>query len=435
MSLFTAILSIVAVFFFILFSALCSASETAVLASSRVRLHHLAKKNKNASIVLAIQSHIGGFIGAILLLNTWSNTILTALVTGILTYAFGAAGAVYAAIGMSVLITIYAEVLPKMYVYTNPDKVAMAFSPVFKPILTIMLPLTKTIELFAKSSLRLAGIRVSHELSNTSAEELRGAIELHAGSSREAEYERAMLRSVLDLTSVEVTEIMRHRKEMFMIDVDLANEKIVEQVLKSSYTRIPIWKENPENIIGVLHTKDLLRALQTLKGNPEKLDIIKIATPPWFIPETTTLFSQLAAFRAKREHFALVIDEYGDLQGMVTLEDILEEIVGEIVDEHDIEIPGVRLSPDGSYTIDGTVTIRDLNRQFDWNLPDEHAATLAGLVLHEAREIPKVGYSIECHGFKLAVLRRHRHQITLVGITPLPPQEQTTPSKEREHHS
>ncbi len=432
MSLLTAILSIAAVFFFILFSALCSASETAVLASSRVRLHHLAKKNTKASIVLAIQAHIGGFIGAILLLNTWSNTILTALVTGVLTYFFGPAGAVYAALGMSVLITIYAEVLPKMYVYTNPDKVAMTFAPVFQPILTVMMPLTKTIELFAKSSLRLVGIRVSHELSSTSAEELRGAIELHAGSSREAEYERAMLRSVLDLTSVEVTEIMRHRKKMFMIDVDLPNTKIVDQVLKSSYTRIPIWKENPENIVGVLHTKDLLRALQALKGNPENIDIQQIATPPWFIPETTTLFSQLAAFRDKREHFALVIDEYGDLQGMVTLEDILEEIVGEIVDEHDIEIAGVRLMPDGTYSIDGAVTIRDLNRQFEWNLPDEHAATLAGLILHEAREIPEVGYSIECHGFKLTVLRRHRHQITLVGLAPLPRQEQTAEEKGHE---
>ncbi len=422
MSLFYAILSIVPVFFFIIFSALCSASETAVLASSRVRLHHLANKNPKASVVLAIQSHIAGFIGSILLLNTLSNTFLTALVTGILTYAFGAAGAFYGAFGTAAIITIYAEVLPKMYVYTNPEKISMAFSPAFKPILILITPLSKSIDFVAKASLRIFGIRITQELESNSAEELRGAIELHAGSSREAEYERAMLRSVLDLTSVEVTEIMRHRKNMFMMNIDLPNKAIVEQVLKSSYTRIPVWRENPENIVGVLHTKDLLRSLQALKGDPEKLNIDKIATPPWFIPETTTLFSQLAAFRDKREHFALVIDEYGDLQGMVTLEDILEEIVGEIVDEHDVEIPGVRIAADGTYTIEGTVTIRDLNRQFRWKLPDENAATLAGLVLHEARDIPEVGHSITCHGFKLDVLRRHRQQITSVRVTPPTPQ-------------
>lgn len=435
MTLFYSILSVIAVFFLIFLSALCAASETAVLASSRVRLHHLAKKNPRASIVLTIQAHIGGFIGAVLLLNTWSNTLLTALVTGILTYAFGPAGAVYAAIGMGALITIYAEVLPKMYVYTSPDRIAIAFSPFFKPILTLMMPLTKTIDFIAKLSLRIVGVKIAHEVTSSSAEELRGAIELHAGSSREAEYERAMLRSVLDLTAVEVTEIMRHRKNMFMISIDLPNHEIVEQVLKSSYTRIPIWRENPENIVGVLHTKDLLRALQTHKGNSEKLNIQKIATPPWFIPETTTLFSQLAAFREKREHFALVIDEYGDLQGMVTLEDILEEIVGEIVDEHDVEIPGVRITPDGTYTIDGTVTIRDLNRQFGWDLPDEHAATLAGLILHETREIPEVGHSFISQGFKIDILRRHRHQITLVRVTPPPPQESGASKKEHEPHS
>lgn len=426
MNAFYWVLFFLAVVVLIFFSALCSASEAAVLAASRVRLYHLAKKgNRKAAIVLDLQAHIGGFISTIILLNTWFNTFVTAFAAGILTYYLGALGALYAAIGMGALITIYGEVLPKMYVYTSPDRVAIAFAPFFKPLLTLMTPLTKAINFLAQQSLHLLGIKIKHDMSEVaSAEELRGAIELHAGSSGEAEYERAMLRSILDLTTVEVTEIMRHRKTMYMINIDSPNKKIVDQVLKAPYTRIPVWKENPDNIVGTLHAKDLLRAVQIHKGDLEKLDIEKIASPPWFIPETTTLFSQLSAFRERREHFALVIDEYGDLQGMVTLEDILEEIVGEIVDEHDVEIPGVRITPDGTYVVDGTITLRDLNRLFSWNLPDEHAATLAGLVLHETREIPEVGQSFIIHGFRMDILRQHRHQITQVRLTPPLPEKE-----------
>jgi len=437
MSLFHAFLSLLTVSALVFLAGLCAASEASVLASSRVRLYHLAKKgNTRASIILNLQAHIGGFISSIVLLNTWIHTIVTVLATGILTYVFGAWGPFITAIGMGALITIYAEVLPKMYVYTNPERVALAFSPFFKPLLTLMTPLTKTINFLALESLHLVGIKIKHDFSEAaSAEELLGAIELHAGSSGEVEYERAMLRSILDLTVVEVTEVMRHRKTMFMINIDLPNQEVLDQVLGAPYTRIPIWKDNPENIVGVLHAKDLLRTVQSLGNNLERLDIKKIASPPWFVPETTTLFSQLAAFRERHEHFALVIDEYGDLQGMVTLEDILEEIVGEIVDEHDVEILGVRITPDGTYVTDGTVTLRDLNRQFGWDLPDEHAATVAGLILHESREIPEVGQSFLIQGFRMDILRRHRHQITQVRLTPPSPQDSTSSNKGRERHS
>jgi Mg2+/Co2+ transporter CorB len=434
MAIFYSFLFLIVSLLFLFLTALCSAAEAAVLASSRVRLYHLAKKgNAKASIVLNLQTQIGGFISTIILLNTWFNTVVTALATAILTYFFGAIGALYAAISMGALITVYGEVLPKMYVYTCPDRVALIFAPFFKPLLMFMTPLTKTINFLAHESLRLAGVKIKQDFSESaSAEELRGAIELHTGSSGEAEYERAMLRSILDLTTVEVTEIMRHRKTMFMINIDLPNQEIVGQVLKAPYTRIPVWQGNPDNIVGVLHAKDLLRAVQTYEQNIEKLEIKNIASTPWFIPETTTLFSQLAAFRERHEHFALVIDEYGDLQGMVTLEDILEEIVGEIVDEHDVEIPGVRITPDGTYVVDGTVTLRDLNRLFSWSLPDEHAATLAGLILHETREIPEIGQSFILYGFRVDILRRHRHQIIQVRLTPPIPPGKASLNKEHE---
>ena len=421
MTLVSALLSFGAIVVLVFLAGLCSASEAAVLASSRVRLFHLAKKgNKRASTVIALQTNIGEFISSILLLNTWFIAGVTALATGVLISLFGqVAGAIYAAIGMGALVTIYGEVLPKIYVYTCADKVALAFAPFFKPLLFIMSPLTKTIDVIARTSLTLMGIKIKEDISQTaSAEELRGAIDLHVGSPGEGDYERAMLRSILDLTTVDVTEVMRHRKIMLTINIDLPNETIVEQALKAPYTRIPIWKDNPDNIVGVLHAKDLLRAVQGNKANIKSLDIQKIATLPWFVPETTTLFSQLAAFRQRREHFALVIDEYGDLQGLITLEDILEEIVGEIVDEHDVEVAGVRMASDGTYVIAGTLTLRDLNRLYGWNLPDDHAATLAGLVLHEAREIPEVGQSVTIFGFRMDILRRHRHQITQLRVTP-----------------
>ena len=412
--------SLLPIFFFILLAALGSASEAAVLAASRVRLYHLAKKgNKKASALLKIQEKIGEFISSIILLNTWAITIATALATSILTSLFGEMGTVYAALGMGAFITIYAEVLPKLYVYKAPDRMALAFLPFFNPVLIVMSPLTKGINFIAQGSLKLVGASSKQDLTeNFTGEELRGAIELHTGSSGEVEYERAMLRSILDLTTVEVTEIMRHRKTMFVLNIDEPKDRIIEEILQAPYTRIPLWKDNPDNIVGMIHLKDLFKAMQVYKGNIAKINLEKIVTPPWFVPETTTLFSQLAAFRQRREHFALVIDEYGDLQGMVTLEDVLEEIVGEIVDEHDVENPGIRIISDGSYVIDGVITIRDLNRLYGWDLPDDHAATLAGLVLYETREIPEVGQSFMIHGFRIDILRRHRHQLTQLRVTP-----------------
>jgi Mg2+/Co2+ transporter CorB len=228
-----------------------------------------------------------------------------------------------------------------------------------------------------------------------------------------------MLRSILDLTEVEVGEIMIHRKNVSMIDAGAPTDVIVGQVLSSPYTRIPLWRGEPDNIIAVIHAKALLRAVRS-ESSREDIDVVALAAKPWFVPDSTTLLDQLQAFRRRREHFALVVDEYGTFMGIVTLEDILEEIVGDIVDEHDIPAPGVVRQPDGSYIVQGSVTIRDLNRRFDWSLPDHDAATIAGLVLHEVRRIPEVGQAFMFYGMRFEILRRHRHQITSIRITPRP---------------
>ena len=247
-------------------------------------------------------------------------------------------------------------------------------------------------------------------------EELRGAIDLHTGPDEETKHEREMLRSILDLDDVSVEEIMVHRRDVEAIDVAQAPRKIVEEALASPYTRLPLYREKPDEIVGVLHAKALLRAVQASPDAVDTLDVLEIANPPWFIPDTTDLLSQLQAFRQRKEHFAIVVDEYGELRGVVTLEDILEEIVGDISDEHDVDVEGLELRPDGTAIVEGKVTIRDINRRCEWRLPDDEASTIAGLVLHEARRIPAVGQRFAFHGFSFEILGRHRNQITLVKV-------------------
>ncbi len=232
------------------------------------------------------------------------------------------------------------------------------------------------------------------------------------------QHERAMLRSVLDLAEVDVEEIMIHRKNVAMISADDAPQVIVDQVLESTYSRLPVWRNELDNVVGVVHVKELLRAIRTQGYDIENLEIDELFVDPWFVPETTRLLDQLQAFRDRHEHFALVVDEYGSLMGVVTLEDILEEIVGDISDETDISVPGLRPQPDGSLIVDGKFTIRDLNRQMEWALPDEEAATVAGLLLYESRRIPEVGQTFLFYGSRFEVLRRQRHQITTIRITP-----------------
>ncbi len=282
--------------------------------------------------------------------------------------------------------------------------------------------LDRMCEAIAAAMLRLFGRTIRTGSPGTSAEELRGAIEQHRGEEtteeEEVRHERAMLRSILELGEVPVSDVMTYRRNLVTIDAGQHPARIVDDVLASPYTRLPLWKDQPDNIVGVLHAKALLRAVRAHGGQLDPLDVVALAAQPWFIPDTTTLLDQLQAFRERREHFALVVDEYGSLMGVVTLEDILEEIVGDISDELDVNVAGVKPQPNGSHVIDGWVTIRDLNREFEWRLPDDRASTIAGLVLHEARMIPDAGQIFTFHGFRFEILRRQRHQIAILRVTP-----------------
>ena len=406
------------------FSGFFSGSETALTAASKSRMHHLEKEGSSrAKVVNTLLGDRESLIGAILLGNNVVNILASALATSLLIGLFGEAGVAYATLGMTLLVLIFAEVLPKTYAIRHHDAMALTVAPIMRVLVFILAPITKMVFAVVRTTLRLlgadtAGAGADHD------EILRGVIDLHgrdADAHEDAVNERQMLGGVLDLADLTVEDVMVHRQTMEMIDDSLPTIEIIDQVLASPYTRLPIYRDEPENIVAILHAKDVLRAVAktAVEALPE-LNVLALAKDPWFVPETTTLRAQLAAFRERRAHFALVVDEYGALMGLVTLEDIIEEIVGEISDEFDQEARTFETDDEGAVIADGTTPIRDLNRAFDWELSDEHAATIAGLVIHEAREIPARGAKFTAHGYRFEVLEATPTRVTQVWVQQVP---------------
>jgi Mg2+/Co2+ transporter CorB len=402
-------------------SAFFSAAETALTGASRARMHQLERDGDRAAHrVNELISDQETMIGSVLLGNNLINILASALATEVFTRAIpGPLGVAVATAVMTVLVLVFAEVLPKTLAILRSDDVARWLSGPALVFVRFAGPIINAIQWVIRKTLGLFGVQLGMELDVLAAhEEIRGAVEYHHSEGLVETRDRYMLGGVLDLAEMDVSEIMVHRKGISMLDGDLAPRDLLGEALASAHTRLPIYRDDPENIIGVLHAKDLLQALARADGDIDRLDIAGIIREPWFIPETTSLKDQLAAFLKRQNHFALVVDEYGALRGLVTLEDILEEIVGEIEDEHDVAIPGVRPGPDGSVMVDGSVTIRELNRALNWELPDDEAVTVAGLLIHEAQHIPEVGqvFTFENHRFRVA--ERKGNQITILQIWP-----------------
>jgi Mg2+/Co2+ transporter CorB len=413
------LISFGAVLLLLCLSAFFSGSETALTAASTARMHALANGgNKKAKRVNCILEHKERMIGALLLGNNLVNILASSLATSLLIKIFGQAGVVYATLAMTMLVLIFSEVMPKTYALHHADSFAMKVAPLVQVLILIFSPVTQMVSNIVRLMLRILGADISVIAVGSNVEELRGVIEMHRGPEKEVNEQRAMLRSILELADVEVSEIMTHRRNVAMIDVDQSQEKQIGDMLNSPHTRLPLWKGDPDNIIGVVNVKTVLKELQIQNGKIGKINMADLASEPWFVPDSTALNEQLQAFRDRREHFAMVVDEYGSFMGVVTLEDILEEIVGEIEDETDEIVAGVRRQPNGTFLVEGTVTIRDLNREFEWRLPDENYSTIAGLVLHEAQIIPDAGQSFHFYGFRFDVVRRQRHQIKLLRVTP-----------------
>lgn len=413
-------LSLFAILTLIVLSAVFSGTEAAFLAASRAKLQSLIKEGEaRAGLVAALKGEMEKVIGTLLICNNLVNILASAIATGLFISLWGDAGVAMATAVMTVMIVIFAEVVPKFYAMRRSENFAMGIAPILKILMTVFKPITRVFEWVARGVLRLMGVKTTGGMLSSTIEELRGIIDLHQGDAETTE-ERAMLHSVLDLGDVAVEEVMVHRQEVKMLNLEDDPAKIIAELVASHHTRLPICQGDTDNILGIIHAKKFLRLVEEHKANNRELtqeDILNCAKKPWFVPETTTLFEQLQAFRKRREHMAFVVDEYGALQGIVTLEDIIEEIVGDIDDEHDPDKTGFWTTPNGDVFAVGVSTIRDLNRQYDWELPDEDAATIAGLVMHETRAIPRIGQTFKIAGFKMKVLRRLRNQITLIKIT------------------
>lgn len=411
----------------IVLSAFFNGAETGLTGASRARMHSLEQEgDRRARRVNAILAHPEKMIGAVLVGNTLVDMLAASLATSLAVVLFGDAGVLVATGVMTVLVVIFAAVLPKTFAIADPDRAALLVAPIMRWTIALLRPLTAAVETVVNLLLKLtpsdkddkANILAAHE-------EIRGAIDLHHKEGAVVKGDRDMLGGILDLKELEVADVMVHRLKMETISADEPPEKIVAAVLASPHTRLPVWKGDPDNIVGILHVKDLLRAVGGRDWDSTEIAVEKLITPPWFVPDTTPLKEQLGQFLKRKSHLALVVDEYGEVQGLVTLEDILEEIVGQISDEFDRSEALIRPQSDGRVVVDGSVPIRDLNRHMDWSLPDEEATTIAGLVIHEAQTIPESGRAFTFHGYRFEVLRKSRNRITALRIERLAKTEET----------
>ena len=420
-----AILALAPIVFGLLaLSAVFSAAETALTGASRARMHQMERDGDAAARrVNRLLSDQETMIGSVLLGNNLINILASALATQVLTRAIpGALGVAVATGVMTALVLVFAEVLPKTVAIVRSDDTARLLSAPTLVVVRVAGPIIYAIQWVIRRMFRLFGVRLSMEMDILAAhEEIRGAVEYHHSEGLVETRDRWMLGGVLDLAQLDVSEVMVHRKAIAMIDADQPPRAVVAAALESPHTRLPLYRNEPENIVGVLHVKDLLQAMADADGDMDALAIGGLMREPWFVPETTSLKDQLAAFLKRKSHFALVVDEYGALAGVLTLEDILEEIVGEIDDEYDVDETDLKPGPDGWVSVDGSVTIRDLNRAMNWDLPDDEAVTVAGLLIHEAQAIPQVGQSFAVCGQQIRVTGRKGNQITRVEIAPPPP--------------
>lgn len=404
----------------LVFSGFFSGSETALTAASRARML-AAEKNgdKRAGIVSKLLGNRERLLGGILLGNNFVNTLSTAIMAGLMISIVGDAGILVATIITTALILIFAEVLPKTYAISQPDKMALNVARPIDLIVRALAPIVSVVQAIVNGTLTLFGVN-SDGSAWSAKDEIRGAVDLHHQEGSVAKRARDQIIGVLEIGELTIEDVMIHRKNIDMIEASLPPEQILKDVLASGHTRLPLWQDDQDNVIGILHTKDILKSLSRSDGDVGTMNIKRLIRPAWFVPETTPVVQQLRAFQQKREHFALVVDEYGALMGVVTLEDILEEIVGDIQDETDEELEGMERQKGGAIHVRGDIPVRDLNRALDWQLPDEEAVTIAGLVIHETQTIPEQGQTFSFYGYRFEILARERNQIQSLRITQTP---------------
>ena len=410
------------IFLLLVISAFFSGSETALTAASRARMLSAEKKGDiRGQIARRLLETRERLIGALLLGNNLVNILASTLMAGVMVFVVGEGfwATIIATAVMTTLVLIFAEVLPKTYAITQPDKASLNLARPVSYMVAIFAPIVAVIQTIVNGVLRAFGVNADSS-SWTAVEEIRGAVDLHHMEGGVEKRQRDQIIGVLDLDDLTVESVMVHRKNLSMVDAGLPAGQIVKEVLASGHTRLPVWEKDQDNVIGVLHTKDILKALTKAEGDFSDLNIKKIAREAWFVPETTQVLAQLRSFQQKHEHFALTVDEYGAIMGVITLEDILEEIVGDIQDEHDDEIEGVTRLGDNAVQVRGDIPVRDLNRAMEWDLPDEEAVTIAGVVIHESQTIPEKGQTFSYHGYRFEIIERQRNQLKLLNVSKMP---------------
>ena len=402
---FELIILFISILLLLILSGFFSGSETALTASTRSRLTGLSNKgHKNAKTAIDLLNKRESLIGAILLGNNLVNILASALATSLSIKIFGDTGVAYAVIVMTALIVIFAEILPKTYALTNSEKLALTVSPIFRPIVYLLWPVTWVMEKIVFFILSIFKIKLEKNMRVLSVEdEIRGTLDLHHKEGRLYKSDKDMVTGVLDLAEVTVEDVMVHRSNMFTVNIDDDPKNILNSVINSSFTRIPVWQNNDENIIGIIHSKHLLK-IMSQNRDITRSDMMQSLIKPLFIPETTSLKEQLKMHLNTKKKLAIVVDEYGVLMGMISLEDIMEEIVGDITDEIDEGLTTVVKNEDGTLTINGGTEIRDINRIYNWDLPEEEANTLSGLIVHESRSFPIEGQVFNYYGFIFEIL-------------------------------
>lgn len=414
------ILMICGIVTLLILSALSSGSETAITGASREYVHERSDAgDKRAQSLDRLLDNREELIGALLICNNAVNILASALTAVLMEVWFGVYAAIATMVFLTPVVVVLSEVLPKTYAIRHADEVALSIAPTIEIVASVLRPLAQLLTGIVNMLLGLFGVDRTNTL-KPGIERVRGTINYHARTGAMEKDERDMLGGVLDLNDVELSDIMTHRTKMVALNADRPLNELVELALGNPFTRLPVWRDDPDHIIGIMHVRDLLSMALSESERLETLRIEDIVSEPWFVPETTSARDQLLAFRQRQAHLSLVIDEYGTLLGLVTLEDILEEIVGEITDEQDIEVTGITEEAGSSAAlVEGGVTIRDLNRHFDWRLPEEEAATIAGLVIDYAQHIPDVGKTFDIHGFRFEVLQRDGNRISLLRVLSL----------------
>ena len=408
--------SILIVIFLLFLSGLLSGSETSITSVSKSKIHKLAiRGDKRAQQLLHLIKNKSDFISSLLIGNNFVNILASVLATAILIKYYGDRGILYSTILMSLLIVIFSEVLPKSYALIRPDRFALAMSKyliVFSKIITPIMLLVKAINW---SFFKIMRIDLENKAtSKTAREDIRNIINMHEDEGRLLKDEGDMLNAILDLKEITVEKIMTHRKNIYSIDLNNKNE-FFPRISKSSFSRIPVWKENPNNILGLIHAKNVLTNL----NDQGQLDITKIKEnliKPWFVPETTKAKDQLNEFIQRKEKLAFVVDEYGELMGLISMEDIIEEIVGNIFDEKDFSTIGIRKIDINTYRIRGDVNIRDINRELDIQIPDTFYSTIAGYIIHETESFPDVGQIFSFGDIRYEIVNKNKNQITQIKM-------------------